>query len=570
MAESRLTWSVALLLVLACLLAYANTLGGQWVWDDVSSVLLHKHVQAPSNLLQLFREDQHAFGRGQGNFYRPLTAASFMLDYWLSGGPAPDAYDERALPKVSPLLFHVSNIFWHALAAALFLALLARLNAPLFVRVAAPLLFVLHPLHTEAAAYISGRADMMSAAGIFAGLFFAVLAARGKSVGMGMVAMSLCFVAGLCSKESTLIFPALLAMVLAADSGATAGESGEVSIRPRRRFAPLIPAAAIVAIYLALRATVLRFAEGDASPAAPLAQRLYETAQSLGIYAKLLFVPTGLHMERTLDNASVLHAVAGVTFLGLLTIGAVLAWRLQHRRIALGLGWFLVAWLPISGIFPLNAPLAEHWMYVPMAGFWWALAEALHLLVKKSAARRAAYAAVAALCLVFCGLTVQRNRDWRDNERLFRATLEQNPNSARVHYNLAVAYESEYRNYAGARRHYEAYIDLQVQRRTAAAGQTMPVLGDEIEARLSLGRVLMELGDYGEAANTLAPLAQLAEVEAWRPAAALAALNVGQAMLALGELMQAHAYFDQASAIEPGLAPQIEDILAGAPVHEGY
>ena len=28
-------------------------------------------LKDPSKLLQLFREDQHAFGRGQGNFYRP-------------------------------------------------------------------------------------------------------------------------------------------------------------------------------------------------------------------------------------------------------------------------------------------------------------------------------------------------------------------------------------------------------------------------------------------------------------------------------------------------------------------
>jgi hypothetical protein len=47
---------------------------------------------------------------------------------------------------------------------------------------------------------------------------------------------------------------------------------------------------------------------------------------------------------------------------------SLLAWRSGHKRITAGYCWFIAAWLPISGIFPLNAPLAEHWMYVPMAG----------------------------------------------------------------------------------------------------------------------------------------------------------------------------------------------------------
>ena len=76
-------WTVALLLALACVLAYANTFRGEWVWDDASSVLLHKHVRDPGKFFQLFREDQHAFGRGEGNFYRPLVSVSFMADYWL-------------------------------------------------------------------------------------------------------------------------------------------------------------------------------------------------------------------------------------------------------------------------------------------------------------------------------------------------------------------------------------------------------------------------------------------------------------------------------------------------------
>lgn len=45
------------------------------------------------------------------------------------------------------------------------------------------------------------------------------------------------------------------------------------------------------------------------------------------------------------------------------------------------------------------------------------------------------------LALVFLFSTVHRNRDWRDNESIFRATLAENPDTLRVHTNLATTYD---------------------------------------------------------------------------------------------------------------------------------
>ncbi len=576
MSESRFNWAVAVLLLLVCCIAYVNTLDGDWVWDDVSSVLLHRHVQQPSQFFQLFREDQHAFGRGQGNFYRPLVAASFMLDYYVSGGPSPDEYDTRALPEVSPFLFHVTNMLWHYLAALLFFLLLHQLGAPRFVKMAAPLVFVAHPLHTEAVAYISGRADMMSAVGIFAALCFAVTAIRLERPLLGVAGAALCFVGGLLSKESTLIYPVLLLFVFVyLVTSAPVDKDAKANVdHPRLwRLLPLISSFVILVGYLVLRTTVLRFAEGDAMAAAPLSQRLFETIQSLGVYAQLLFMPVGLHMERTLDNVSSAYALVGALFLVLLIATAALSWKhgaAHSKRIALGLMWLMAAWLPISGIFPLNAPLAEHWMYVPMAGFWWALAEIAWRVCQSSARRQQVAAAIIlATCVVFVVMTAHRNRDWGSNERLFRATLRQNPNTVRVHYNLAVTYDNLMQNYAGARRHYERYLELRAAERAADMDQAI-FTGDDIEVRLSLGRVLLESGEYVEAVNVLAPLRQLADIDAWRPTAAMASFQAGQALLALGDMAQAHVFFDTAIQMHPELTGEVEGIMSGMPFYDGY
>lgn len=568
MAVRVSSWAMALMLIGLGFLAYANTLNGDWVWDDASSVLLHKHVQDPSKIFQLFREDQHAFGRGEGNFYRPLVSVSFMLDYWLSYHPIHDAAPDLPVPGVKPLLFHLSNLGWHV-AAAFFLALLlGRFHAPTWVRIAVAAIYVLHPLHTEAVAYISGRADMMSGAFMFAGLCLAtVKAAPGRWPWGAYLGAVACFILALCSKESSLIFPVLLLLVVL--FRVAEEHPGEKTPFMHRRGAlPLVASGAVLLAYAVLRTTILKFnTAAAASTAAPLGERLVETLQALAWYVQLLFWPTQLHMERTMAGATALDAALGALVLVGMLGGAVLAARAGHRRIALGLVWFLVTWLPISGIFPLNAPMAEHWLYVPMAGFWWALLEGIYLLTGGLAEamtprRWAATGAVAALALVLLHATVQRNEDWGNNERLFRATLRENPETTRVAFNLAVTYEDLDRNPAGARRLYELILD-QYARNPLPGGGMRP---DEAEVRLSLGRQLVKQGEYSDAIAQFSKLVPLSRDPKQAALAGDALFSIGECSLALGEVAQADRAFRAATQLVPALEPVVAARIEGSPL----
>ncbi len=560
--EFQFRMLMALAILLAGCLAYLNTFSADWVWDDVSSVLLHKHVHDPDKFFQLFREDQHAFGRGSGNFYRPLVAASFMADFALSYNPERDGLTHVGYPDAKPFVFHISNLLWHVAASLLLFLLLRRLGAPRPVSVAASMIYVLHPLHTEAVAYISGRADMMSAAFMYAGLLFAIPESHRRTIVPGVMGMAVCFCAALLSKESSFIFPVLLALAL---FPRPAGEN--MCCQRLRRFVPLGVALPLFLGYAVLRMTVLRFGEGVAVTPAPLSQRLVETAQAFAFYCRVLFLPTGLHMEQTLADTPTWTAFIGVALLALCVAFVLEAFLAGRRREALGMAWFLAAWLPISGIFPLNAPMAEHWMYVPMAGLWWALAEILFRVTRVPPVRRCATAVVYALCLFFLVLTIQRNREWRDNETLFLATLRENPASIRVHYNLAVTYEDLQGNLPGARRHYEAILRLheEQKRLRTGGGDASMLLEEEIDVHLSLGRVCMRMGDYAGARDRFALIAAQARSEKYRAEAASAAMGLGQALLALGALPDAYAAMSQAAAINPALTPEINAVLSGAP-----
>ena len=542
-------------IVLLGFLAYANTFTGGWVWDDVSSVLLHENVQQPSQIVQLFREDQHAFGEGQGNFYRPLLSVSFMIDFLLSYNAEVDLSPLTA----KPFLFHFTNIIWHIAAAALLFLLLVRIQAPRIIQAVTPILFVLHPMHTEAVAYISGRADMMSATFILAALLCATIENPSRKT-VGTVASAILFIMGLCSKESTMIYPVLLALTIVL----MPRPDGSAPCRQvwKARSLPLVVAGAILLGYGALRATVLKFSEGGGGTETGLGQRLLETCQAFAFYIKTLFLPLGLHMEQTLATTPVWTAALGLMALAVCVAIIVWAFRSGNHRVALGFAWFLAAWLPISGIFPLNAPMAEHWMYVPMAGFWWGTLELLLVLSRRMGVRLLVPGLATVLALLFLYGTVHRNQDWNNNESVFRATLAENPDTMRVHSNLATTYEYFDANYPGAERHYKAVLDTFRKNQSEATG----ILISEIPVRLSLAKVLMRQGKYNEAIEHYSRLLPLAQDPNFTESAAEAALGMGECYLALGDFRTASQAIQQASKVNPELATIGGEVLRGEPL----
>ncbi len=538
-------------------MAYANTFVGDWVWDDVSSVLLHEHVQQPSQFFQLFKEDQHKFGRGQGNFYRPLVSASFMLDFWLSYDPVLDDAALKGYPDVKPLLFHLSNTLWHVAAALLLFFLLVRIQAPRMIQAVTPMLFVLHPMHTEAVAYISGRADMMSATFVLAALLCATTDdPRRKWLSAGVSAFF--FILGLCSKESTMIYPILLGLMILLRPQ----PDGSVATRAvwKARSLPLITGGGVLVLYGVLRSSVLKFSEGGASSGAGLGTRLVETCQAFAFYVKTLFVPSDLHMEQTLAGTPIWSALIGLIFLATVLVILVVTVKRGYPRVALGFAWFLAAWLPISGIFPLNAPMAEHWMYVPMAGFWWALLELMLMLSKRLGMRLLVPVLTTVLALIFMYGTVQRNRDWRNNVSIFRATLAENPDTLRVHSNLATTYDYLEDNLPGARRHYEAVLARYSEINEGT------ILPEEIPIRLSLAKVLLRQGNYQEALQFYGPMMQLQQQAEYKDSAVEATMGVGQCYLALGDYRSASQVIQQAVALDPAVADVAGDLLRGKPL----
>lgn len=567
LTDMRFRTACIALFCVAVLFAYANTFDAEFVWDDASSVLLHKHVQDPRHILRLFREDQHAFSSQRGKFYRPLLSVSFMVDFALSSWGRPEAIPARGPANVSPFLFHVSNTAWHAAAVVLLFLLFMRLQAPRFVCIVVPLLYAVHPLHTEAIAYISGRADPMAAAFMFAGLTLALTPeSKTRPPFVNASFSAACFAGALLSKESAAIYPALLlALLIVVPRPSMPAESAPTLLT---RLLPLLLAMVVLVVYVTLRITVLKL-ESDALPSdATLWKRLVESGQAFAVYLRLIFFPTGLHMERTLDGISQWWAVIGAILLATCLAFIVLEYRQGEHRAAAGMAWFVITWFPISGIFPLNAPMAEHWMYVPLAGFLWALAEVVWPRIKHNRARCLAAPITFALFLVSLILTVIQNQTWHDNETLYLATLRHSPNSYKVQYNLGVTYEDLLGNGPGARRHYLRAIELFKGRKGQRTGEggLEPVWDEELRAHLSLGNLFLAERNYPEAAPHYAQILRIeASTPEYRALVGVAAFRLGKCMLAMGHPEQARAAFHEAREATPEIEGKINLLLPIGP-----
>lgn len=550
MSEKQFGWAVAALLIFAAFLAYANSFANDFVWDDASSILLHQDVQNPANILQLFTKDQHAYGRGQGNFYRPLVSLTFMIDTWFSRPATPEGVQQPTQLFFSPFIFHLSNTLWHAAAAIAFFALMTIAGAPRPIRVLAPLLYVVHPLHTEAVTYISGRADPMAGAFVLSALCCALAFPANRNV----VWSSILFIAALLSKESATIYPFLLLLAFLVLRPASKTE--EAGAAPKRSvLLPLISAGVIVGVYGALRFTVLRFASRGEGVASSFVQRITEAGQAFALYVKLLFVPANLHMERTLDGVPGWAAAVGWALIAAFAAVAFIAYTAKRDRLAFAMGFFLITWFPISGIFPLNAPMAEHWMYLPMLGFIWALFEIVWMLAGATVLRYPVYAIGYAACLAFILLTAQRNYDWRNNESLYVATLKQNPNTIRVAFNLGVTYEDLIGNESGARREFERVLELYKERKEAQ-GNTDSYFDDEMEAHLSLGRLYAAEQKLNQAAAHFETLRRVSVNDSNSEIIANAYLEYARLMASIGRTEEAKKLLDEGASRVPALQQQ--------------
>ena len=436
----RVAW---LLCLIAGLWVYAPSLSGDLIWDDYYLVRENPFFRSPVFGWEVFRH--YLFFDSFSTYYRPVQNWSYMLDYWLWRG--------------EPTGYHLTNILLHSVSGGLLFALLRQLlpgiatdtpNRPgqwttdlaaFFVA----LVWIVHPIHNAAVAYISGRADSLASFFALLAWLLVLRAVRARTVlrrvSLGGVA-SVVMLLALCSKEIALLWLAIFAMHTL---------FFEASWPRRTKAIAFIGVLILLAVYAGLHALPGFRAPMEGGPPPPFDQRFLLMLRALGDYTSLLVWPGQLYMERTLSDPAIYGTVAAwrehprYEYLSVCGLVAGLAgiWlcrqRAPGRRLrCFGALWFVLAFLPISNLFPLNAEVAEHWIYLASIGALLLLAGAVWALPRRV---RIAVGACAFLAVIALGVrTSVRAGDWVNPETFCLRTIQAGGATPRLLSTLASIY----------------------------------------------------------------------------------------------------------------------------------
>jgi tetratricopeptide (TPR) repeat protein len=573
---------------------YLNTLGNELVQDDAELIpgnALMRDPWAAGDILT---------GRYWGELrnsahYRPLAVWSIALDHWTNERLGRDGTDVR--------IFHGTNVLLHAAAGAVVFALFVVLGLPAFAAVSASAIFAVMPIHTEAVAPISGRAEPLA---LLWGCLFLILHRRaGPWAALPALALALL------GKESGIAFIAVavwMDLCLPARSRGT----GLRRLRPGAYAAY----AGLAALWLVLRARALA---GGSDPitfldnplaTAGTAERVLTALRVQLDYVVLQLVPWRLSSDYSFDAIPLVRSPfhpSVLGFLGLAAAAAVLAWRwrTRHPVVAFAVGAYACLAAPTANIvFPAVSIMAERVTYAPSM-----LAA---LLIGAAVARlgvrapRITVLAVAGVAMAYAAVTVTRNASWANEAVFYAAQLRAFPRNAKASYNVGLVHQErgeldaaeeryhaalavypEYwsawnnlgRLHASRGRHEDAIaaydgaiaawpayavarynralslIQLRRFPEAAAALESLLALDPRHDRGLgTLGGVYLQLGRFAEAA------AALERAVARNPRDVAVLTNLGGAYLGLGRRADAKAAWERALAVEPGFAPAREGL----------
>ena len=431
---------------------YVNTLTHDYTQDD--AIVIYDNMfttQGVAGIPGILKYDTfYGFFKeaGKANLvaggrYRPMTLVTFALEWQLFGR--------------NPFVGHLINILLYGLVGVVLYHLLLQFFRPekdqvyaYFVALVATLIFVAHPLHTEAVANIKGRDEIMTLLGSLLALYLSFRAYYSKKP-IFAVAASIVFFLGLLSKENAITFLAIVPLSYWFFTKASV-------LTIVKQSGPFFIAAFA---FLLIRYFVLKGQLGGELPMELMnnpylkiegnqyveftgGEKLATILFTLGKYVQLLIFPYPLthdyyprHVEiMTMGNWKVI-----LSLLFYLGIGAIALFRLRKKDvISFGILFYLLTLSIVSNIvFPVGTNMSERFMFMPSVGFAIIVAVLLFRLAKKMGGTQfnfghltKSFGLLGLILLIFSVQTFSRNFAWKDNFTLFTTDIKTSQRSAKL------------------------------------------------------------------------------------------------------------------------------------------
>jgi len=422
----RLRWMAPLLVICIGAIAYCNSLGGPFIFDDVAAIVRNPQICS----LNPFKYPSPGPTAIAG---RPAVIFSFAANYAI-GGLRVEGY-------------HLTNLLIHLGAAMLLYGVVRRTllqsekwfgrfgSSATWVAAMVAAVWVAHPLDTQSVTYIVQRSESLAGLFVLASIYCVIRSAdSGNYWGvLGVVACGL----GMGSKEIVAALPILAVLY---DRTFLAGTFKQAM---KLRWRIYIGMAAtwvfiFVSLHTGLRGTMVGFHLGIS----PLEYARTEL-NVIAHYFRLAFWPTDL----TLDyyDWPIARNWGDVSWVGwgvlALAIGSLVAVRYKPWLGFLGAGFFLIL-APTSSILPIKQEAAaEQRMYLPLAALVCVAIVCGWAMVGRWRLPRWGVGIVGCIGIVLLArLTISRNEQYATSLAIWTDTVAKRPENTRARVNLGEAW----------------------------------------------------------------------------------------------------------------------------------
>ncbi len=546
-------------LFLSAVLVFSPTLSNGFVYDDVPQIIENPFVTNPHMWKGIFAGNVWSFTGEPTNFYRPLQAFIYWILYRVAGAnPAP---------------FHLVNLMFYGAAACLVFAIGRRLLKDSGVAFLGALVWLLHPAHVEAVAWISSLPDL--GAGLFFLLAFLwfVRGEEKESRGfMDILLPAVFYFIALFFKEMAVTFP----LVVLAYWFFLGARDGWISRFERWLIFPVT-----LVVYGVIRYWALGYLTTSHHLLLPPRRVVAASFGLLGQNTKVLIWPAHLNVFRVFDlTASLLSPWPWVTIAVIL---AALMFRKRNPQLAFLIFWWPVTLLPVLDIRQVSFPLvADRFVFLPSLGpalvFAYILFEWFPRRVPLRHALAAATAGLVVLAAIYLHEILHLIPTWNDNQTLYAYSMREQPDSPLVHMEKGVELEYEYNDLDGALKEYEKAWKLNqenswhlqiapdyyisIGRIALRKGHKEEAIQDferalrmdpkKFGARDALGAIYFPEGDYAKAASYFSVAVK------YDPQDLGALFYLGMCDMKLGKYREAAAQFHAAREVDPGYRQAFE------------
>jgi tetratricopeptide (TPR) repeat protein len=578
---SGIRWRAAVI-VLAGALVYANALDGPFLFDDENSIVNNPTISRLGTALSPPRDTPVAG--------RPVVNLTFALNY------AADGLDVTG--------YHVVNVAIHVAVALLLFGVVSRTfrlkaeatytntattstaatsTAPRGARgfwlqpedfgLACALIWLLHPLNSEAVNYLTERTESVMAFFYLLTLYCSIRGFRLQPEGKWTAAAIVACALGMLAKESMVTAPAAVVLY---DRIFRFGSLREAFAARRGLYAGL------AATWLVLAGVLLsepRTSVGFDAGTTPWVYLLNQ-AEVITRYLWLTIWPRELVLDYGLPRALTLGGVLPQALLIVALLVATLAALWFKPAVGFLGAWFFLTLAPTSSFVPIATEVgAERRMYLPLMAVAvgvvlasrWALSRAPRDADKPRVPATFAVA-IALICIALAAATLLRNQEYDSRLTMARTIVERRPHG-RGHFLLGnellmagdrpgamEQFRLSARDYPGAR--FALATELLASGDATAAEKeleaflpAMPPTHQTIApARDLLGRAYLSQRKFVEAAEQYRLLRELAP--GYRGPANDVLFNYGYALAASGRLAESVPVLEQAVAANPSADAQ--------------